>query len=381
MTTELEQTVLTVGQCLKQAREQQQLTAQQVALQLNLKTSLIDDLEADRFDPKLSPTFYRGYLRSYAKLLKLPENALLEQYSKETKGLQQTPSLTRSFSKRTAKEATDSRYIWLTWLVVLSFIVLLVMYFWQNRLDGQPVSAPLPVVDTEQTAQQQEEQASAANWTNPEQNAVVADTTAQHAVPVLTDAVADTNQPVAEDAARQHVTAEPLNTEAERQPQQTDPVSAATVPQQNSEPQADAGTTVPQVNEEPQAPVTQLVQPAVSVPTDTDSGSANTPAALNSPVPEQQQAQQTENTGLNSAAASSLVLSFSGDCWVEITDASGKRLAFGARSAGDSLELSGVAPVKVLLGNASAAQLSFDGQPIDLSGYAQGRVARLTLGQ
>ncbi len=77
MTTELTQpssavNTLSAGQLLRQAREQQNLTLAQVAQQLNLSRSLIDDLEQDQVDAKLSSTFVRGYLRSYAKLLKIP---------------------------------------------------------------------------------------------------------------------------------------------------------------------------------------------------------------------------------------------------------------------------------------------------------------------
>ena len=66
---------------------------------------------------------------------------------------------------------------------------------------------------------------------------------------------------------------------------------------------------------------------------------------------------------------------------MDVVDATGKRLVFGSRQAGEQLNLRGVAPVKVLLGNAAAATLSFNGEAIDLSGYPTGRVARLTLGQ
>ena len=117
---------LSAGQSLRQAREQQNLTTAQVAQQLNLSKSLIDDLESDQVDAKLSSTFVRGYLRSYAKLLKLSGPEVIEAYNKNSKGLHQIPSLTRSFSKRTAKEATENRFMWVTYFVIAVFVVLLV---------------------------------------------------------------------------------------------------------------------------------------------------------------------------------------------------------------------------------------------------------------
>ncbi|MDD1784182.1 cytoskeleton protein RodZ [Enterovibrio sp. ZSDZ35] len=74
-----------------------------------------------------------------------------------------------------------------------------------------------------------------------------------------------------------------------------------------------------------------------------------------------------------------LVLSFDGDCWVDVRDASGKRLLTGIKSAGQSVELTGKAPFKLVLGAPSAVELVYNGEKVDLSGYPSGRVARLSL--
>ena len=76
----------------------------------------------------------------------------------------------------------------------------------------------------------------------------------------------------------------------------------------------------------------------------------------------------------------SISLSFTGDCWVRVQDASGKVLALGIKSAGTNLQLSGQAPYNLTLGKASAVQLTYNGNAIDLSGYSDERAAKLTLG-
>ena len=56
-----------------------------------------------------------------------------------------------------------------------------------------------------------------------------------------------------------------------------------------------------------------------------------------------------------------LAVTFSGDCWTEITDAAGDRLFFGLGSAGRSIEVSGAAPLSVLFGNADNVALAVNG--------------------
>ncbi|WP_341501793.1 RodZ domain-containing protein [Gallaecimonas sp. GXIMD4217] len=74
---------------------------------------------------------------------------------------------------------------------------------------------------------------------------------------------------------------------------------------------------------------------------------------------------------------SALALSFSGDCWVKIVDASGKVLTIGVKKAGDQLNLAGQAPFSLTLGAPEVVSLSHAGQGVDLSAFKPGKVARL----
>ena len=55
-------------------------------------------------------------------------------------------------------------------------------------------------------------------------------------------------------------------------------------------------------------------------------------------------------------------VSYSGDCWTEITDASGKRLLFDLGKDGRTVELSGAEPFNVLFGNPGNVSLRVNGQ-------------------
>ncbi|OEE50650.1 cytoskeleton protein RodZ [Vibrio splendidus] len=74
-----------------------------------------------------------------------------------------------------------------------------------------------------------------------------------------------------------------------------------------------------------------------------------------------------------------LVMQFSADCWIQVKDASGKTLSTGIKKAGQTLNLSGTAPYKVILGAPEGVSMTFASEPVDLSGYTSGKVARITL--
>lgn len=76
---------------------------------------------------------------------------------------------------------------------------------------------------------------------------------------------------------------------------------------------------------------------------------------------------------------STLTMRFIADCWIQIKDATGKTLAIGIKKKGQSLDVSGNKPFKVVLGAPEAVQMSLGDESVDLSGYTSGKVARLTL--
>lgn len=76
-----------------------------------------------------------------------------------------------------------------------------------------------------------------------------------------------------------------------------------------------------------------------------------------------------------------LVLSFTGDCWVEVTDATGKALIARLATSGDNLQLFGQAPFQVVLGNAPVASVAFNGEAVDAAPAPGRKFKRLTVGE
>lgn len=63
---------------LKSAREAMGLERKEVAASLHLNEKFIIMMEKDHYPEDLPPTFIRGYLRAYAKLLQIPNHELLK---------------------------------------------------------------------------------------------------------------------------------------------------------------------------------------------------------------------------------------------------------------------------------------------------------------
>ena len=68
------------------------------------------------------------------------------------------------------------------------------------------------------------------------------------------------------------------------------------------------------------------------------------------------------------------------ESWVEIRDGNGKLLVSRQLAAGESVALSGATPLRLRIGNPSAAHLSFRGKPVDLAPYTtRDNLAKLEL--
>jgi cytoskeleton protein RodZ len=125
------------------------------------------------------------------------------------------------------------------------------------------------------------------------------------------------------------------------------------------------------------APATELpvVEPTVSLPG----------AAPSEPVPASPDAPAAVRAEAGATAAPATVgkgvlhLEFGADSWTEIKDASGKMILRKLNVAGSSVDVQGVPPFALVIGNAAQAKLTYNGRPIDLKPFVDVTVARFTL--
>lgn len=74
----------------------------------------------------------------------------------------------------------------------------------------------------------------------------------------------------------------------------------------------------------------------------------------------------SDHTGNEEIKTLSLEFSFSGDCWVNVTDGTGRVVAAVLKRSGDTLSISSSAPYSLVLGNARVVSLTVDNEPYDL---------------
>ncbi|MFN3888101.1 MAG: helix-turn-helix domain-containing protein [Aquabacterium sp.] len=67
------------------------------------------------------------------------------------------------------------------------------------------------------------------------------------------------------------------------------------------------------------------------------------------------------------------------DAWIEVRDASGRKVYSGLLKAGQTASVDGQAPMRLRIGNAANVHLTHKGQPVDLAGHMRNNVARLEL--
>jgi cytoskeleton protein RodZ len=313
---------------LRQARESNGWSLAEVALKLNLTVGSLSNLEAGDFDKLPGHTFARGYIRAYAKLLGMDQAVLVQQFDQST-GTDSKGSNVHSLGRIEEPVRVSHTILRIVSLLLLVAVVGGGFVWWQD-----------------QTSQRTKDLISLS----PEHVEVEgADGTTQiHPLDEPED------QAVAEG--------------------QTDNATALALPQ------ADTATQAPAETPAPVAPATAPIDatpatpapaaPAVAAPTVT------APVAPAAPAPT-----ATAPAAPAVAGQGQVQLQFTADCWTQVTDGAGKVLLSGLKRKGESVSLSGKPPFSVRLGYARGAQVSYNGQAVNVAPFTSGETARLKLGQ
>lgn len=360
------------GTLLRQQRQLLGLSPAEVAQQLNLKPIVIEQLEQLAFDGTVAPTFLRGYLKLYARLLKLNEQQILQQFEPHLQTLS-APLAMHSFSHKTRRDAAENRFMLASYFLAVLLIGLSIVWFWQTHLiDNEPVLSVNTVADANALTGRKQ---TFSKPSAPPAAAVPAESAATAADTAIAASSADGSQQTALNPATTSAIAP-----ADAPPPvvsgdvATDDASAATA---TAEPAPGVGApastaALQDVTTSASAPATPAAATvAISGETAVAAPAAQVTAQPNTAI--------ADGTAAAEAGAVELQFTFQAQCWLEVTGADGKRLAYQMAAAGQQLQLSGVSPVKVVLGNPTAVQLVRNGQPVDLSSYQPGRAARLTL--
>lgn len=323
------------GETLRQARESNGWSLAEVALKLNLTVTSLSNLEAGAFDKLPGHTFARGYIRAYAKLLGMDQTVLVQQFDQST-GTDSQGSNVHALGRIEEPVRVSHTILRIVSLLLLIAVIGGGFVWWQD-----------------QTSQRTRDLTSLA----PEHVEVEgADGTTQiHPIDEPEDqAVAENQADNSTSLALPQSETSAESTGAESAAPAPEPVAPAVAPS------APAQTPAPVVA----APAT----PAPNVPA--------TPAPT-APVAQAPSAEAAAPV----AGEGQVQLQFTGDCWAQVTDGRGKVIFSGLKHKGDSVSVSGKPPLNVRLGVARAAQVSYNGQPVDIAPFTSGETARLKLGQ
>ncbi|MFK0267807.1 RodZ domain-containing protein [Pseudomonas asiatica] len=335
------------GELLRQARENRDWSQAEVARKLNLTVSSLNHVETGAFDKLPGHTFARGYIRAYAKLMDLDQAALVDAFDRYT-GTHAKGSDVHSLGRIEEPVRLSHNILRGVSLLLLVAVVGGGFVWWQDQ-------GSLRGKDLAKIALEHVEVESADGTTQihpldePEDQAVSAGQQPESA-PL----------PLEQGAAEQPAAAEPAP--ASPAPAAT----AAAVPAPAQQAPVPPVASAPAAAPAPVVPVAPAPAPAAVAPATPVAAVAAAEPAAPAAVP---------------AGSAKVAIQFVADCWTQVTDGNGKVLFSAIKRKGDNLELTGKPPFSVRLGFARGAQVSYNGQAVDVAPFTSGETARLKLGQ
>ncbi|TMU76050.1 helix-turn-helix domain-containing protein [Pseudomonas fluorescens] len=331
------------GETLRQARESNGWSLAEVALKLNLTVTSLSNLEAGAFDKLPGHTFARGYIRAYAKLLGMDQTVLVQQFDQST-GTDSQGSNVHALGRIEEPVRVSHTILRIVSLLLLIAVIGGGFVWWQDQTS-------LRTKDLTSLAPEHVEVEGADG------------TTQIHPIDEPEDQAVEENQADSSTALalpQSETTAESTGAEA---------AAPATAP---AAPVAPATTPAAPVHT-PAPVVANPATPAPNVPA-TPAPTVTAPVVPAAPA-------ATAEAAAPVAGDGQVQLQFSADCWAQVTDGRGKVLFSGLKHKGDNVTVSGKPPLAVRLGVARAAQVSYNGQPVDIAPFTSGETARLKLGQ
>ena len=302
------------------------MSVREVADALNLPARVIEALEADDYERLRPSVFTRGYLRSYARLLELPVDELLARYPEVT---EEVEAVTETQTGTHAVVRRSRRYLGPV-LTGIAVIVLVLVWLLTGEESGEGADVVPAPADAEVERGAQEE----------------TDAPAPDAAP---GPAADTVS-APEPQPRIELPAEPVS----------EPASTETAGERSVQ----------------EAPAVEDEAPPEVLSDDGEEPAAITPQEAAGTV-----ASEVRQRRITELGDDLLVMHFNEDCWVEVRSLDGENLYSDLNRAGQTLELTGRAPFRVLLGYAPGVSLEFNGEAVPLTRHSRNNVASLVLGQ
>lgn len=304
-----------VGVQLKRAREKLGLGVEDIARAQHLRPAIIQAIENSEHTRIDSELFLKGYVRAYASQVGLDPDGMVADLDRELEPLriereqqQEANPLVDIERRRRQKRRMAKILVWILAVALAGYL--------GSRFVLQDDSSPVTGEAPEQTSEVQSE----AGLTGA-------------------DSPSGPEAPVTEDAV------EPEPVDAELAAPETERVAGDTVAEAPPEPLAEEIA----IEEPAQEPAVEQPVPVVEEP---------------EPLVENPE----EPVVVTDTAR--LEMTFTADCWVQVSDADGNRLVASLQRQGDRIDVSGDAPLRVVIGAVDAVgSVRFQGEPVDLGDF------------
>ena len=345
------------GKQLRDIRIAREMEITRVAGLLHLDVDLLASLEADDYSNMPGTVFVQGYLRNYARLLDTPAEPILDAFrSHRPAGSAESDLSMRHLKPEVHSSHTVVRLI--TWLIVIS-IVTLVFSWWRGYLQW-PLDLGFSPADpaTEQQSGSGQDGLPAGGVLLPEQLPVEPEGVPPALLPesVIGPAGSEPEPSPAEMPGPDNAPQSLLPEEGAGQ-SSTLPMAGGAGSGLSDDGQVSSSASLAQLPAGEDAPDRQPALPVANEPGQGD--------AVQQPV---------------GASGDRVVqVTFSDNCWTDIRDSSGEFRLIGNKQAGEQVELGGEPPYTMVFGNASAVNITVDGERYDLAPHIRGNVARFTL--
>ena len=294
-----------VGEQLRLGRERLGLNVSAIADEQHLRPSVIQAIESGDYSKIDSELFLKGYVRAYARQVGLDADAVIADLDRELEPVRQQREQEHQANPLVSIERKKRRKRQLAKLLVLVLVIAGGAYLVALYLaDRESASETAPGSETESRSEVP------APQDEPSSPVIEGPDTEGSEAPVQRSGSVESDDVAA-----------PISLPADSEP---------------SEPLPEDGMTQDQI-----PPAAQTMEPALQ--------EAAPPVA-------------------SELTQGRLQMSFSDDCWIQVTDADGNRLASALRRSGDELDVTGEAPLTVVIGAVSAVEsIRFQGEALSVS--------------
>ena len=396
------------GQVFIHGREALGITQEQAADSLNLSVGAIKAIENDDADSLPDIVYVNGYIRSYAKLLGIASQPLIDAWRAQHVMSKDEVAPLNSSTDAAKVDAVNVRPMKMgRWALVALGLSALFVYFVGFTDDAATSEPPLQaiasvssVVEPSDMGAQadvaEETRADEVTAPNGERDSTVAEITADEASlakPVVDEALGGETAsednlsigPVAQQVTGQEEkTQETPEAEAEIAEEATEEraqeATAETTEETTEESLQDmaAGSVAEEMNLEIIPGAIAAIESSSLAP---DEEVAQIDADVSQAEPEREVATAFALPRLTEFGDHTIELTFSEDCWFEIRTIDGELLYADLGRSGQSRRYVGAAPFRIKLGFSPGATLAYNGEPIDLAPHTRQEVARVLLSE